>query len=82
MLLAEGTKLVTSGLTQLEITRTLLRAGADHQRVPYFTAQALRGVYLVGVTSTVLARAISYRVPRLGSLEAIHLAGADPFRAN
>ncbi|WP_131767701.1 type II toxin-antitoxin system VapC family toxin [Candidatus Protofrankia californiensis] len=80
-LLAEGTELVTSGLTQLEITRTLLRAGADHQRVPYFTGQALRGVYLVDVTSTVLARAIAYRVPRLGSLDAIHLASADPFRS-
>ncbi|WP_416210776.1 type II toxin-antitoxin system VapC family toxin [Frankia sp. Cas8] len=79
-LLAEGTELVTSGLTQLEITRTLLRVGADHQRVPYFMGQALRGVYLVDVTSTVLARAIAYRVARLGSLDAIHLASADPFR--
>ena len=76
----EGTELVTSELAQLEITRTLLRAGIDHQRVPYVTGQALRGVYLVDLTSTVLARAMSYRLPRLGSLDAIHLATADPFR--
>ncbi|MDQ3053217.1 MAG: type II toxin-antitoxin system VapC family toxin [Actinomycetota bacterium] len=76
----EGTELVTSELAQLEITRTLLRAGIDHQRVPYVTGQALRGVYLVDLTSTVLSRAITYRVPRLGSLDAIHLATADPFR--
>ncbi len=78
--LSEGTELVTSELAQLEITRTLLRAGIDHQRVPYVTGQALRGVYLIDLTSTVLARAMAYRVPRLGSLDAIHLASADPFR--
>lgn len=79
--LPEGTELVTSELAQLEITRTLLRAGIDHQRVPYLTGQALRGVYLVDLTSTVLARAMAYRMPRLGSLDAIHLASAEPFRA-
>ncbi|MGH2598790.1 MAG: type II toxin-antitoxin system VapC family toxin [Pseudonocardiaceae bacterium] len=78
--LSEGTELVTSELAQLEITRTLLRAGIDHQRVPYVTGQALRGVYLIDLTSTVLVRAMAYRVPRLGSLDAIHLASADPFR--
>ncbi|MGH3905772.1 MAG: type II toxin-antitoxin system VapC family toxin [Pseudonocardiaceae bacterium] len=76
----EGTELVTSELAQLEITCTLLRAGIDHQRVPYLTGQALRGVYVVDLSSTVLARAMAYRVPRLGSLDAIHLASADPFR--
>jgi predicted nucleic acid-binding protein len=30
----------------------------------------------------VLSRAISYRLPRLGSLDAIHLASADPFRSD
>jgi predicted nucleic acid-binding protein len=76
----EGTELVTSELAQLEITHTLLRAGVDHQRVPYITGQALRGVYLIDLTSTVLTRAMAYHVPRLGSLDAIHLASADPFR--
>ena len=74
------TELLTSELSQLEITRTLLRAGIDHQRVPYFAGQALRGVYLVDLTGTVISRAMAYRVPRLGSLDAIHLASADPFR--
>ncbi len=78
--LPEGTELVTSELAQLEITRALLRAGIDHERVPYVTGQTLRGVYLVDLTSTVLARAMAYRASRLGSLDAIHLATADPFR--
>ncbi|WP_020575292.1 type II toxin-antitoxin system VapC family toxin [Actinopolymorpha alba] len=78
--LPAGTELITSELAQLEITRTLLRAGIDHQRVPYFAGQALKGIYLVDLSSTVLARAMAYRTPRLGSLDAIHLASADPFR--
>lgn len=78
--LPEGTELLTSELARLEITRTLLRGGVDHQRVPYFAGQALRGLYLVDLTSTVLARATAYRGPRLDSLDAIHLASAAPFR--
>jgi predicted nucleic acid-binding protein len=77
--LPAGIELVTSQLSGLEISRTLLRAGADHQRVPYLTGQALRGVYLVDITSAVLTRARSYGIRRLGSLDAIHLATADPF---
>jgi hypothetical protein len=49
--------------------------------VPYFAGQALRGVYLADLSGTVLARAGAYRVAELGSLDAIHLASADPFRA-
>ena len=74
-------ELVTSQLAVLEISRTLLRAGVDHQRVPYAVGQAVRGLYLVDVTSTVLTRARSYGIRRLGSLDAIHLATADPFLA-
>ena len=74
-------ELVTSQLAQLEISRTLLRAGVDHQRVPYVVGQATRGLFLVDVTSTVLTRARSYGIRRLGSLDAIHLATADPFLA-
>lgn len=37
--------------------------------------------HLAALTSTVLARAATYHEPRLGSLDAIHLASADPFRA-
>lgn len=74
------TELLTSQLAQLEITRALLRSGVDHQRVPYIAGQAISGVYLVDLTSMVLSRAMAYRLPRLGSLNAIHLASADPFR--
>lgn len=35
---------------------------------------------LADVTTTVMARAAAYRTPRLGTLDAIHLASADPFR--
>jgi predicted nucleic acid-binding protein len=79
--LPDGTALISSELAYLEITRALLRAGVDHTRVPYFAGQALRGVNVVDLTSTVLDRARSYRVTELGSLDAIHLATADPFRA-
>ncbi|MFJ6463871.1 type II toxin-antitoxin system VapC family toxin [Streptomyces sp. NPDC091387] len=78
--LPEGTELLTSDLARLEITRTLHRAGADPQRIAYFTAQAVRGVYLIDLTSTVLARATAYQARRLGTLDSIHLATADPFR--
>ncbi|ADB30143.1 hypothetical protein Kfla_1038 [Kribbella flavida DSM 17836] len=80
--LPPDTELLTSELAKLEITRTLLRAGVDHQQVPYFTGQAVRGIYVVDLSSTVLARAMAYRTARLGSLDAIHLASAEPFRAD
>jgi predicted nucleic acid-binding protein len=80
--LSPETELLTSELAKLEISRTLLRAGVDPHQVPYFTAQALRGVYVVDLSSTVLARAMAYRTTRLGSLDAIHLASAEPFRAD
>lgn len=74
-------ELLTSQLAVLEISRTLLRAGVDRQRVPYVVGQAVRGLFLIDVTSTVLTRARSYGIQRLGSLEAIRLATADPFLA-
>jgi len=80
--LAAGEELVTSELAGLEIARTLLRAGVDHERVPYVTGQAMRGLYIVDITSTVLARAKAYGIRRLGSLDAVHLATADPFLAD
>lgn len=75
-------ELITSELARLEVTRTLIRAGVDPERVPYLAGQALRGVHVVDVTSTVLARAGAYRTRRLGSLDSIHLASADLFRAD
>lgn len=80
--LPEGTELLTSQLAQLEISRALFRAGVDHERVPYLASQGIRGVYLIDLTSTVLARAMAYRIARLGSLDSIHLASAEPFRAD
>ena len=71
---------VSSELASLEIARALLRAGVDPTRVPHYVGQALRGVYVVDLSSTVLDRARSYQVANLGSLDAIHLATADPFR--
>ncbi|MFJ9610540.1 type II toxin-antitoxin system VapC family toxin [Kitasatospora sp. NPDC101176] len=79
--LPDGTELITSELARLEITRTLLRAGLSHQLVPYHVDQALRGAYQVDLSSAVLARALAYRTARLGSLDALHLASAEPFRA-
>jgi predicted nucleic acid-binding protein len=80
--LPSDSELVTSQLATLEISRTLLRAGVDHQRVPYVLGQAIRGLFLIDVTSTVLTRARSYGIRRLGSLDALHLATADPFLAD
>jgi predicted nucleic acid-binding protein len=78
--LPDDTELISSELARLEITRALLRGGVDPTRVPYYVGQALKGVYVVDLSSTVLDRARSYQVTKLGSLDAIHLATADPFR--
>lgn len=75
-----GIELISSELARLEISRTLLRAGVDHTRVPHYVSQAVRGINLVDLTSTVLTRARAYPTAKLGSLDAIHLASADPFR--
>ena len=48
--------------------------------MPYVAEQALRGVYLLDVTSTVLPRAAAFRTARLGTVDAIHLASAGPLR--
>lgn len=79
--LPDDTELISSELALLEITRALLRGGADHTRVQYYVGQALRGVNVVDLSSTVLDRARSYQVRKLGSPDAIHLATADPFRS-
>jgi predicted nucleic acid-binding protein len=80
--LPDDTELITSALALLEISRSLLRGGVDHTRVPYYVQQATKGIYLADLSSTVLERARSYQVARLGSLDAIHLATADPFRTD
>jgi hypothetical protein len=72
--LADDTELISSELALLEITRAPRRGGVDPTRVPYYVNQAMRGVYVVDLSSTVLDRARSYQVAKLGSLKAIHLA--------
>ena len=79
--LAADTELISSELALLEISRTLLRAGADPTRVPYYAGQAVRGITVIDLTRPVLARARAYETTKLGSLDAIHLATADPLRA-
>ena len=51
-----------------------------HKLVRHYADQALLGIYQVDLTSTVLDRAMAYRISWLGTLDAIHLASADPFR--
>jgi predicted nucleic acid-binding protein len=80
--LGPETQLITSDLARLEIARTLRRANVDHTRVPFYVGEALRGVHVMDLTTTVLDRAAAYRVPKLGSLDAIHLASAEPLRAD
>ena len=77
--LLPGTELATSELADLELTRTLLSAGVDHQRVPYVAGQALRGLCFLDLIRAVLVRAKGYRLRELGSLDALHLATAEPF---
>lgn len=72
-------ELLTSDLATVEVSRTLFRAGVDQQRVPFVVGQALRGLYVIDLTTAVLSRAKAYGIRRLGSLDAIHLATADPF---
>ena len=74
--------LVTSELARLEIGRTLLRGGGlAPQRLHETVEQALGDVIYVDLTKALLARAMDYSMPKLGSLDAIHLATAEPFRA-
>lgn len=72
--------LVTSELAGVEVARTFRRAGIDRQRVPFLVGNALKGVEQINLNGEVLARAAAYEVLRLGTLDAIHLATADPLR--
>lgn len=79
--LPDDAEFATSALAHLEVTRTLLRAKADHQKVPFYANEALKGCVLLDLSPFVLERARSYRTARLGTLDSIHLATADPFRS-
>lgn len=75
--LAASIELVTSRLAQVEVSRTLHRAGLPITQVAPTAALVLQGVFLVEMTTSVLTRARSVPVRRLGTLDAIHLASAE-----
>lgn len=78
--LGDDAELVTSELTELELTRALLRAGEDKTHVPYLLRKILSDVFLQFLSRSAFARAMGYEMRRLGSLDAIHLATAEGLR--
>lgn len=78
--LERPTELVTSALARTEISRTLYRAGNGSAAVRHAVAEALKDVHTVDVDASVLARAAAFSIPRLGTLDAIHLATAEQLR--
>ena len=73
--------LVTSQLAGVEVARTFRRAGIDRQRVPFLVTNALKGVDQILLDDDVLTRAAAFEVWKLGTLDAIHLATAQPLAA-
>jgi len=73
--------LVTSQLAGVEVARTFRRAGIDRQRVPFLVTNALKGVDQILLDDDVLTRAAAFEVRKLGTLDAIHLATAQPLAA-
>jgi uncharacterized protein len=69
--------LVTSELSRLEISRSLHRGGVDRTQVPYYRDLAMREIWISFVSRPSFNRALTYDKPRLGSLDALHLAAAD-----
>ncbi|MEN8653792.1 type II toxin-antitoxin system VapC family toxin [Streptomyces sp. 21So2-11] len=78
--LGSQAQLVTSQLAGVELARTFRRAGLDRQRVPFLVGNALKGVDQIVLDDDVLIRAAAYEVEKLGTLDAIHLATADPLK--
>lgn len=78
--LGDEVELLTSELSELELTRSLQRAGTDTTQVPYFVRKALDGIFLSFLDRSARLLAISYEIRQLGSLDAIHLATADRVR--
>jgi predicted nucleic acid-binding protein len=76
--LASDTYLFTSQLAGVELARTFRRAGLDRQRIPFLVANALKGVDQMLLDDDVLTRAAAFEVVMLGTLDAIHLATAQP----
>jgi uncharacterized protein len=78
--LPDDAELITSELSRLELSRALHRAGVDRTQVPYYTEQALTGLWTTLLSRAAFRRAVSYEIPELGSLDAIHLATAEHLR--
>lgn len=79
--LAPTARLVTSQLAGVEIARTFRRAGVDRQRIPFLVGNALKGMDQIVLHDAVLTRAAAYEVQKLGTLDSLHLATAEPLRA-
>jgi predicted nucleic acid-binding protein len=79
--LDRDSSLVTSQLAGVEVARTFRRAGVDQQRVPFLVANALKGIDQIVLDDEVLTRAAAFEVQKLGTLDAIHLATAQPLAA-
>lgn len=73
--------LVTSQLAGVEIARTFRRAGMDRQRVPFMVTNTLKGIDQIILDDDVLTRAADFELQKLGTLDAIHLATAQPLGA-
>lgn len=78
--LGRHAQLVTSQLAGVELARTFRRAGIDRQRIPFLVLNTLRGVDQIVLDDDVLVRAAAYEVEKLGTLDSIHLATADPLK--
>lgn len=79
--LTAASRLVTSQLAGVELARTFRRAGIDRQRIPFLVGNALKGVDQIVLDDDVLTRAAAYEVRKLGTLDSLHLATAEPLRA-
>lgn len=71
-------RFVTSQLAGVELSRTFRRAGIDRQRIPFLVQNALKGVDQILLDDDVLTRAAAFETQKLGTVDAIHLASAEP----
>jgi predicted nucleic acid-binding protein len=74
-------KFATSVLAELELTRSLTRHGLSKQEVIDEISGILDLVGVVKLSEVVLRTAIAYRIPKLGTLDSLHLATSELFRS-
>lgn len=74
------TKLVSSVLTEVEVTRAIRRAAQDEMALRR-TRRILDGLWLINVSTGIRSGAAGIDPPGLRSLDAIHLATALSFGA-